>query len=383
MRSPRSIMSHQDGEAPRADTDRRHVAARWDRITTSRRSSSLRGWLDSSAVASERLNARASGLPHVNWLTGLVERLGIPSTSRWLSVGCGAAGQEILAAENGLFDHLDGIDLSPAALEEARRTARAKGVRNVSFREVDFDELELAAGSYDVILMNMSLHHVRDLDTLLPRIAEALRPEGFFLINEYVGPSRFQFGELQLSIVRDLLEALPEELRRDVTTGGTKREYELRSVEFWNMVDPSEAIRSGEIVPALGRYFRVVERIDYGGTILHPLLENIVHNFDDGDACHRALLRLLGKIEDVLIAEGALESDFTLMALAKKDAPCPLRPDPGGARTEEPAARRPELELLSRELARAYAYIRDIESSRGWRLLEWLRGLLGRRWRRG
>lgn len=375
-------MSHRGGEAPRAEDERQRVAACWDRTTKSRQDSSLRGWLDSYAVASERLNARVSGSPHVNWLIGLVERLGIPSTSCWLSVGCGAAGQEIIAAENGLFEHLDAIDLSPVALEEARRTARAKGVENVSFREADFHDLEPPAESYDVIFMNMSLHHVRDLDPLLSRIAAALRPQGFFLINEYVGPSQFQFGELQLSIVRNLLEALPEELRHDVTTGEIKREYERKSVEFWNMVDPSEAIRSSEIVPALDRHFRVVERIDYGGTILHLLLEHIVHNFDNGDPYHLAVLRLLGKIEDILIAQGVLESDFTLMALAKKDASHRLVGGPEDE-AEGSAPRNPEVEMLSRELAKAYAYIRDIESSRGWRLLERLRGFFGLRWRKG
>jgi ubiquinone/menaquinone biosynthesis C-methylase UbiE len=374
-------MSDRHGEAPSDENELQRVAACWDRTAKSRQDSSLRGWLDSYAVASERLNARASGSPHVNWLIGLVERLGIPSSSRWLSVGCGAAGQEIIAAENGLFAHLEAIDLSPVALEEARRTARAKGVENVSFREADFHQLEPPAESYDVIFMNMSLHHVKDLDSLLSRIAAALRPEGFFLINEYVGPSQFQFGELQLSIVRDLLGALPEELRQDVATGKVKREYERKPVEFWNVVDPSEAIRSAEIVPALDRHFQVVERIDYGGTVLHLLLEHIIHNFDNGDPYHLAVLRLLGTIEDILISQGVLRSDFSLMALAKKDASHPRRAP--GETPEAAAPRSSEVEALSRELTRAYEYIRDIESSRGWRLLERLRGFLGVKWGKG
>ncbi len=57
----------------------RRVAERWNQTTESREKTTLQGWLDSYYIASERLNARASGSPSVNWLTGLVRRLKIVS----------------------------------------------------------------------------------------------------------------------------------------------------------------------------------------------------------------------------------------------------------------------------------------------------------------
>ncbi len=366
------------GQSP--DERLRRVAACWDRTAETRRDSPRRGWLDSRVVVAERLNAPVSGSPSVNWLFGLVERLGIPSWSCWLSVGCGAAGQEVGALQHGLCAHLDAIDISRSALEQGRRIAAAAGVENISFIEADFGRYRLAADSYDVVLMNMSLHHVKELDSLLSRIAACLRPGGYFLINEYIGPRQFQFEEPQLSIVNDLLETLPDELRRDVTTGEIKRSYERKSVEFWNSADPSEAIRSDMIVPALDRHFDVVERIDYGGTVLHLLLEHIIHNFDDGNDVHVAILRLLAGFEDVLISRGVLESDFTVMALTGKNGPAAA-----DAPTFEPeAADAADLEIqnLSAELAEAHAYIRMLEDSRGWRLLERVRGLFGKRWSR-
>lgn len=361
------------------DDELRRVAQCWDKTTRSRQETPFRGWLDSYHIASERLNARVTGSPSENWLAGLVRRLRIAPSSRWLSVGCGAAGQEIAAAEAGLLEHMDAIDISPAALEEARRVAEAAGVRNVDFLETDFHAFEPAAESYDVVFMNMSLHHVEDLDSLLSRISAALRPDGFFLVNEYVGPRQFQFSDLQLAIVRDLLAALPEELRRDLTSGEVKREYERKPVEYWNLVDPSEAVRSDLIVPALERHFDVAERIDYGGTILHLLLEHIVHNFDEGNELHLAILRLLAKVEDVLIDQGVLASDFTVMALRKKDAPpfvAEALPDDGAA----PVRVDSEIEFLRGELAKAREYIGEVESSRGWRWLQRIRGFFGLRW---
>lgn len=374
-------MSHlEEAEtAPTVDDSLCRVAQCWDRTAASRSENPFRGWLDSYLIASERLNARVTGSPSVNWLIGLARRLAIPSTSRWLSIGCGAAGQEIGAAEEGLFAHLDAIDIAPAALDEARRVAAAAGVGCITFHELDFHHFEPPPESYDVVFMNMSLHHVAELDTLLSRVAASLTPDGFFLINEYIGPSQFQFGDLQLAIVRDLLQALPEELRQDLTTGATKTVYERKPVEHWNMVDPSEAVCSELIVSALELYFDVVERIDYGGTILHLLLEHIIHNFDEGNAHHRAILRLLGGIEDVLIGQGVLTSDFTVMALRRKDAP-PLERPVAARRAETPPGTAADVAFLRGELAKTRAYLEAIESSRGWRLLQGIRGLFSRRW---
>ncbi len=367
-------------EAPSPEEQLRRVTACWDRAAETRRESPLRGWLDSYVLAAERLNAPVSGSPSVNWLVGLVERLEIPSSSRWLSVGCGAAGQEVGAAQQGLFAHLDAIDISSSALDEGRRLAAAAEVDNITFIEADFGQHELPPESNDVVFMNMSLHHVKELDAFLLRIAACLRPGGFFLINEYIGPRQFQFGERQLSIVNDILEVLPEKLRQDVTTGEIKRSYERKSVEYWNVADPSEAVRSDLIVPTLDKYFEVVERIDYGGTILHLLLEHIIHNFDNGNTAHVAILRLLARFEDVLISRGVLRSDFTVMALTTKQAPLAGAPAPPPA-VEVEAPPDPEIELLRAELTKAYTYIRKLEESRGWRTLEGIRGFFGKRWR--
>ncbi len=367
--------------SPGAGEALRRVADCWDRAAVTRRENPVRGWLDSYYLASKRLNAPVSGSPSVIWLIGLARRLEIPPSSRWLSIGCGAAGQEVGAAEAGLFESLDAIDIARSALDEGRRLASAAGVEKIRFIEGDFHRLPLGSETYDVVFMNMSLHHVEELDALCSGIAACLRQDGYLLLNEYVGPRQFQFPDRQLEIVRRLLEALPEGLRRDLTSGEVKRRYERRSVEYWNVADPSEAIRSDLIVPTLERTFDVVERIDYGGTILHLLLEHIIHNFDPGSEYHLTVLDLLAAFEDVLIELDVLASDFTVMALRRKDAP-PL-PAPVEVRARErpgAAAVERENERLHAELAKAWARVDEIERSRGWQLVQGLRGLLGRRW---
>jgi ubiquinone/menaquinone biosynthesis C-methylase UbiE len=275
------------------------------------------GWQDSSLVMRECVHPRLHGNPYDGWLAGLVKRLGLPANGHWLSLGCGSAGIEIEAARQGMFGSMLALDLAERAIEEARRSAAAQGVDRIEFGRVDFNRIALAPAAFDVVMMCMSLHHVAALEKVLRAVRAALKPSGYFLVNEFVGPRQFQFSDLQLAIVRDLLAALPERLRIDSTTGEVKRDYLRRSVEHWNRWDPSESVRSDEIVPLLRRTFDVALDLPYGGSVLHLLLEHVVQNWDIGQPRDVELFRLLAGTEDVLIRTGVLANDFTVMAMRK------------------------------------------------------------------
>jgi SAM-dependent methyltransferase len=290
------------------------VARMWGEKAESRDANPVQGWLDSALVLEEIVQERQTGSPTTNWLAGLIERLGIPPNARWLSLGCGAAGTEIWIAKLGLAGSIDARDASPAALETARRNGAAEGVSNVTFETVDLNDARLPRGEFDVVLMNMSLHHVKKLDRLLGRAAAALKPRGFFLANEFVGPRQFQFGEARLAVVRDLLAAMPDRLRDDGTPI-PKAEYQSFPVEHWNIHDPSEAVRSDGILDAVARHFEIVFRADYGGTILGLLLEHIAHNFQKERPGDVDVLRLLGRFEEILVRSlRVFPNDYTVLA---------------------------------------------------------------------
>ena len=362
--------------------DLERVARVWDATTRERQTTPVQGWLDSPIVLETLVQPRVAGDPHTNWLIGLVARLEVPRGGRWLSLGCGAAGLEIHAAQQGLFASLRGLDLSPASIEEARRAAAAAGPVALDFGVVDLNVLELPADSYDVVLMNMSLHHVRELPRVLEQVAASLTGQGILILNEYVGPRQFQFTDRQLSIVKELLCALPAALRTDLTTGQPKQEYVRQPVEHWNAVDPSEAIRSDEILWEVRKRFDIVERRDYGGTILHLLLEHIVHNFDPLDEKDVAIISLLARFEHLLIRLGVLENDFTaLAARRKKDGSEGVTPrdetGTDGAATADPDER---IRRLEAALDVSRRRLTAIETSKGWKAVQLLRRLVGREW---
>jgi hypothetical protein len=81
--------------------------------------------------------------------------------------------------------------------------------------------------------------------------------------------------------------------------------------------DPSEAVESSNILPYLNEIFEIVEIREYGGTILHLLFSEIAHNFISDEPEVKRWLKICFEIEDLLLAEEELNSDF-IVAVCKK-----------------------------------------------------------------
>ncbi|HUI57694.1 MAG TPA: methyltransferase domain-containing protein [Bryobacteraceae bacterium] len=100
---------------------------------------------------------------------------GIGAQSRVLSLGCGIGDTELLLAPH--VAEVVGVDLSPAAVRQARADAERLGITNARF-----DQGTEASGRYDAVIAIFFLHHLPD-DTLeeLPERAKALlSPGGVF-----------------------------------------------------------------------------------------------------------------------------------------------------------------------------------------------------------
>jgi hypothetical protein len=81
---------------------------------------------------------------------------------------------------------------------------------------------------------------------------------------------------------------------------------------------PYEAVRSEEILKLVSERFTMIRRRDYGGAILHPLLDGIAGNFRIGSASDTRLLYRLLLLERELEKAGEISSDFTSV-VARRD----------------------------------------------------------------
>jgi len=268
-------------------------------------------WMSNVAVQMH-LNERATGDPARDWLTVWGHRWFVGDGLRVLVLGCGEGWLERAVAKWPFVAHIDAVDFAEQAVARAREQAR--GIDTIHYGVVDLNRDELPANAYDVVVAHSVLHHVDNLEHAYTQIEQTMKPQATLLVNEYVGPNRFQYGDDVLGIINSLLRCLPRELREP---------YESRTrptVEEMIANDPTEAVRARDILPLLVERFQAVERSDLGGAVLQHLLYDIVQNFRFEHARERSLLEMLCTADAMLTDSGRIGSDFVIVAAHKKGA---------------------------------------------------------------
>lgn len=281
---------------------------------------SPRNWWDIPAIR-ERWNCLISGDPQVDYYEYISQKyLTDRDALCALSVGCGSGHRELRWAELGRFECIDAYDLSEPRIRHAISNANQKGYSDIiNYRVGDMYSLEVCENYYDVVLAEQSLHHFSPLDEILVKINRFLKPNGYFIVNEFVGPTRFQWTDRQLEVTNGLLSVFPLKYKTVWDTNSIKAKIFKPGRLRMMLSDPSEAVESSKIMPLLYEIFDVIEVKEYGGTILHLLFSGIAHNFISEDMETRRLLKICFEVEDLLLTSGDIQSDF-VVAICKKSA---------------------------------------------------------------
>ncbi len=118
----------------------------------------------------------------------LLDELGLHGDERVLDIGCGRGAVLILAARRVPHGQAVGVDLwrrrdqSGNSRDAAFRNAVTEGVRDrVDVIDADARDLPFPAGSFDVVVSNLTIHNIRDSagrTQALHEAARVLRPGG-------------------------------------------------------------------------------------------------------------------------------------------------------------------------------------------------------------
>ena len=364
-----------------------------------------RNWFEVPAVQ-DRINQLISGHADTDayhWLLDIFAQRGRhPPFDYVLTLGCGAGDLERGLAGIGFAHHYEGIDVADQAIERARSAALAIPGADIAYKVADINAIKLVEARYDVIFCQMSAHHFSNLEGIFAEVHRALKPGGIFFLNEYVGPKHFQWPPHQVALIDLLLKNLPSRWVR-MADGGLRRSFTGSTVEQVVAVDPTEAIRSDEILPVLAQRFVVTTCAGYGGNLLHGLLDHIGANFIDDDPDAKAMLGTLFALEDWALTHRFFGHDFAVIVAERPEdvGSAPGFRDPAwrlnrpiGNQLEERSA---ELEVISAKLAASEAMSKKLreqdeqrtgelkvlrgalaamEASRSWRLTAPLRNVL-------
>ncbi len=327
---------------PSRDERSGKVGSHWGLYCRDRERLRLLGWAEHPQTE-RHINNLVSGDPRTGYVNWALSTFFDNPPPLGLSVGSGSGYLERLIIDDGLALAMEGVDISSDAVDVA---AEARGSRPITYRVLDLNREALEPGRYDFAVSAAALHHVTNLEHCLAEIFSSLKEGGLLLIYEYVGPDRFQWSDARMDLVNGVYSLLPPGYHFNHLTGRTHSVIERKPLAHMIEADPSEAVRSEELLGIMDSYFETVATRPLGAGLLHPLLEGLIGNFDENDEADAAFLGLIIALDSGLTASGALPADFVVLVARKRAEPREGAPPAREGREKMDVIHRQEEEIL-------------------------------------
>lgn len=255
--------------------------------------------------------------PHSADMLDWLKKTFLPDTTlpRGLSICCGMGAGDRQALAAGVCSQLDGFDISPKSIEIARQRAEEVGFgARVHYWVADANSFTLEENRYDIALAFGAIHHIATLERLCEQLEYGLKPDGLIFMNEFVGPARFQWTAAQLELINRVMAVLPPAWRRTDKVTAVPEADVIAS-------DPSEAVRSDEIIDVFCRHFELVDLCDMGGGLLMPLWERgmVPDAFlENSPADRQVIVKLLILLDELLAEHCIVPSNFAQLVFRNR-----------------------------------------------------------------
>ena len=294
-------------KSTRADHESSPVAGYWDEHVGEHLQSFVH-WEANEPVTAHQ-NIRVSGDKQVTALEWFWKKYGPFQDVANIGTGVGLLEQSLCSMPD-FRGRVIGYDISPHSLEIARQNCSR--FLNAKFEVADLNTMVWEPEQFDLITAHGALHHIEALDWCLGQIRRALRPGGLLYVNDYVGPQRFQWSDVQMRLANALLEKVPSRWRK-------RHKVARCNPEELKRQDPSEAVCSHFIEDTIRAHFEIIERKPRGGTLLAPIfgsgcLDSTILKSARGVQCVAGL----AQAESEVIDKGILPSNHVVIVARKR-----------------------------------------------------------------
>jgi len=250
---------------------------------------------------------RLTGSLDGNVMETIAAQFMTPPLGKVLAIGSGMAYGEEFLVTRGFVQHIVAYESSSVAVEAARlRLAEAGLGDKIEIRCDDVMKADIPSCSFDAVFIQAAIHHFFDIEAMFQLFYRVLKPAGLLIYSEYIGPDHHLYEPFIMNILDEIDECLSDDLRWDVLRQETRRCVPRATREWMLNMDPSEGVHSSRILPLTYKYFDVVFRGDWGGTIMRPFWTGILPNFDFSEKKDATIARLIILMEDLLIRHGII-----------------------------------------------------------------------------
>jgi len=158
--------------------------------------------------------AAAAAIHNQEVLDSIVQWAGTGPDDTVLDVACGPG--LLACAFARVAKHATGIDMTPAMLEQARKTQQEQGLKNVSWQQGNVYSLPFPPSQFSIVSSRFVFHHLQDPLAALREMQRVCQPGGKIVVAD-MAPQPEKAGALNAAeLLRDPshVRALPvDELR--------------------------------------------------------------------------------------------------------------------------------------------------------------------------
>lgn len=123
---------------------------------------------------------------HLTAIQLLVELSGVTPNDWVLDVACGPG---LVACEFArMAEHVTGLDLTEAMLEQARKRQHDVGLTNLSWDLGTVSPLPYGSNTFSIVLTRYSVHHLLDPNAVVEEMIRVCRPNGVVVIADVALP---------------------------------------------------------------------------------------------------------------------------------------------------------------------------------------------------